>query len=83
MGKPLLSKPTPGVYRAPSDRNDASSTSSAVLMDDIDYFDAEPPAYEDVATTSRPTPARSQEPQSYVRFPINPDLSIPMLLMLK
>ena len=67
MGKPLLSKPTPGAYRDAPDRDDAASTSSAVLMDDIDYSDADPPAYEDVATTSTPTPARNQEPQSYVR----------------
>ena len=83
MGKPLLSKPTPGVYRDPSDRDDAASTSSAVLMDDIDYSDADPPAYEDVATMSRPTPARSQEPHSYVRPPVNLVLSIPVLPVLK
>lgn len=68
MGKPMLPKPSPGVYRDDPDRDDAASTSSAVLMEDIDYPDSELPAYEDVATTSRPPPARNQEPQSYAVF---------------
>lgn len=71
MGKPMLPKPSPGVYRDDLDRDDAASTSSAVLMDDIDYPDSDLPAYEDVPTvptSSRPTPAQLQEPQSYAGF---------------
>ena len=67
MGKPMLPKPSLGIHRDDFDRDDAASTSSAVLMDDIDYPDF-PPAYEDVPTvptSSRPTPAQLQEPQSY------------------
>lgn len=41
-------------------------------MEDIDYPDSELPAYEDVATTSRPPPARNQEPQSYLIHPTLP-----------
>ena len=68
MGKPMLPKHSPGVYRDDPDRDDAASTSSAVLMDDIDYPDSDLPAYEDVQTSSRPTEAPLQEPQSYAGF---------------
>lgn len=43
-----LPNPSPGVYRDDPDRDDTASTSSAVLMDDIDYLDSRPPTYEDV-----------------------------------
>lgn len=46
MGKP--SQPhQPGVYRDDPDRDDAASTSSAVLLGDIDYPDEELPSYTD------------------------------------
>ncbi|KAM0798427.1 hypothetical protein BDR22DRAFT_974670 [Usnea florida] len=48
MSKQLLSKPTPGACRNGPDH----------------YFDAVPPAYEDVVKASRPVPARNQAPQS-------------------
>jgi hypothetical protein len=47
MGKPSLQPPQPGVYRDDPDRDDAASTSSAVLMGDIDYPDEELPSYTD------------------------------------
>jgi hypothetical protein len=37
----------PGVYRDDPDRDDAASTSSAVLLGDIDYPDEELPSYTD------------------------------------
>jgi len=37
----------PGVYRDDPDRDDAASTSSAVLLDHIDYSNEELPAYSD------------------------------------
>lgn len=68
MGKPIPPKPLPGVYRDDPNRDDAASTSSAVLMDDMDYPDSDLPAYEDVRATPRPTLARNQEAQSYADF---------------
>lgn len=50
MGKPIPLKPPPGVYRDEPDRDDAASTSSAVLMEDIGYPDTDLPAYEDVVS---------------------------------
>jgi hypothetical protein len=47
MGKPALPPPQPGAYRDDPDRDDAASTSSAVLMGDIDYPDEALPAYTD------------------------------------
>lgn len=66
MGKPMLPEPSSGVCDL--ERDDAASTSSAFLMDDIDYPDSELPAYEDVLAGSRPTPALVREPQSYAGF---------------
>ena len=67
MGKPIVPpKPSPGAYRHDLDRDDAASTSSAILMDNIDYPDSDLPAYEDVPTASSPTPSGNHEPQSYV-----------------
>ena len=67
MGKPMPQMPSPGVDRHDLDRDDAASTSSAILMDNIDYPDSDLPAYEDVLlASSPPTPASNQEPQSYV-----------------
>lgn len=66
MGKPIQSKPTPGVYRDEPDRDDAASTSSAVLMEDIGYPDADLPAYEDVVgpTDQQDTADTQQDPQT-------------------
>ena len=50
MGKLIPPKPSPGGYRDDLDRDDAASTSSAVLLDDIDCPDSDLPAYEDVPT---------------------------------
>jgi len=50
MGKLMTPRPPPGVYRDEPDRDDAASTSSAVLLEDVGgYSDADLPAYEDVA----------------------------------
>jgi len=49
MGKLMTPRPPPGIYRDEPDRDDAASTSSAVLLEDVGYPDAELPAYEDVA----------------------------------
>ena len=46
MGKPIQPH-QPGVYRDDPDRDDAASTSSAVLLGDIDYPDEELPSYTD------------------------------------
>lgn len=51
MGKSAPAKAPPGVYRDDPDRDDAASTSSAVLLGDIDYPESELPAYEDVASS--------------------------------
>lgn len=51
MGKKSGSKPPPGVYRDEPDRDDAASTSSAVLMEDVEYPESDLPAYEDVPAT--------------------------------
>ena len=80
MGKPMPPKPSPGVYRDDPDRDDAASTSSAVLMDHIDYSDSDLPAYEDISIASRPTPAPNQEPQSYARS-LTELCSYPILLL--
>ncbi len=45
----MTPRPPPGVYRDEPDRDDAASTSSAVLLEDVGYSDADLPAYEDVA----------------------------------
>ena len=65
MGKITPAKPPPGTYRDEPDRNDAASTSSAVLLGEIDYSDdadfppdADLPSYEDAASTSSATSAR-------------------------
>lgn len=47
MGKPSVQPHQPGVYRDDPDRDDAASTSSAVLLGDIDYPDEELPSYTD------------------------------------
>lgn len=49
MGKLTTPRPLHGVYRDEPDRDDAASTSSAVLLEDVGYPDADLPAYEDVA----------------------------------
>ena len=66
MGKKVDFKPPPGVYRDDPDRDDAASTSSAVLLDEIEES-AEPglPAYEDVPAL-RPAGSQESEPISYV-----------------
>ena len=46
MGKPTQPH-QPGVYRDDPDRDDAASTSSAVLLGDIDYPEEELPSYTD------------------------------------
>ena len=71
MGKPIHSKPTLGVYRDEPDRDDAASTSSAVLMEDIDYPDADLPAYEDVVYQRggvEEAADTQQEPQTYTIY---------------
>ncbi|RDL42312.1 uncharacterized protein BP5553_02291 [Venustampulla echinocandica] len=46
--KAPFNPPPPGIYRDNTDPDDAASTSSAVLLDDVDVFpDEELPAYED------------------------------------
>ena len=47
MGKPSVKPYQPGVYRDDPDRDDAASTSSAVLLGDIDFPDEELPSYTD------------------------------------
>ena len=69
MGKKVDSRPAPGVYRDDPDRNDAASTSSAVLMEDVDYPDSELPAYEDVPAAVGSMQSRYQATQSYVILP--------------
>lgn len=49
MGKLMTPRPPPGVHSDEPDRDDAASTSSAVLLEDVGYPDADLPAYEDVA----------------------------------
>lgn len=49
MGKLMTPRLPHGVYRDEPDRDDAASTSSAVLLEDVGYPDADLPAYEDVA----------------------------------
>lgn len=57
MGKPKIALPQPSVYRDTPVVDDAASTSSAVLLDDIDgYPDEELPAY-----TDDPMPSASHE----------------------
>lgn len=67
MGKPPLSKPSPGVYRDAPDRDDAASTSSALLMNDLDFPEADLPAYDDVVNlrADRREAADVPESQSY------------------
>lgn len=69
----MPSKSTPRVYRdEPGD--DAASTSSAVLMQDIDYPEAALPAYEEVVASEsigRST-THEPEPQSYLTQPLIP-----------
>ncbi|KAL8684675.1 MAG: hypothetical protein Q9218_008194 [Villophora microphyllina] len=71
MGKIAGSKPPPGVYRDDPDRDDAASTSSAVLMEDVEYPESDLPAYEDVPTVVAPAQSRYHETQSYL---IQPEL---------
>lgn len=69
MGKNPGSKPPAGVYRDDPDRDDAASTSSAVLMEDVDYPESDLPAYEDVAAAVDSTESHFQETQSYAGLP--------------
>jgi hypothetical protein len=53
MGKPKVAPPPPSVYRDNPIIDDAASTSSAVLLDDIDGFpEEELPAYTDEPVAS-------------------------------
>lgn len=54
----------PGVYRDDPDRDDAASTSSAVLMGDIDFPEEELPAYSDEPNVT--TSAHDPEVGRYV-----------------
>ncbi|KAL8667707.1 MAG: hypothetical protein Q9202_000562 [Teloschistes flavicans] len=71
MGKVASSKPPPGVYRDDPDRDDAASTSSAVLMEDVEYPDSDLPAYQDVPPVAGTIQSQYHETQSYL---IQPDL---------
>ena len=55
MGKAPVQPHQPGVYRDDPDRDDAASTSSAVLMGDIDYPDEELPSYTDEPNAVAPS----------------------------
>jgi len=72
MGKAI--PPPATLYRDDPDRDDAASTSSAILLETIDYPDSAPPAYEDVPNSSRPEPLSVHEPQSYVTTPLSSKL---------
>ncbi|TAQ87022.1 hypothetical protein B7494_g4653 [Chlorociboria aeruginascens] len=50
MGSSKTVPHQPGIYRDEPDRDDAASTSSAVLLDEIDYPDEGLPSYEDTAS---------------------------------
>lgn len=69
MGKITGSKPPPGVYRDDPDRDDAASTSSAVLMEDVEYPDSDLPAYQDVPPVAGTAQSQYHETQSYVDSP--------------
>lgn len=71
MGKSLPTKPAPGVYRDEPDRDDAASTSSAVLMEDIDHPKLDLPAYEDAVLLERigQNADGDEEPQAYLTQP--------------
>ncbi|KAL8762348.1 MAG: hypothetical protein Q9203_007151 [Teloschistes exilis] len=71
MGKMTGSKPPPGFYRDDPNRDDAASTSSAVLMEDVEYPDADLPAYQDVPPVAGKAQSQYHETQSYF---IQPDL---------
>lgn len=56
------------VYTDYPDRDDAASTSSAVLMNDIiDYPEAAPPPYEDTPTSLQSNSSDPRELVAYVR----------------
>lgn len=49
MGRPTSPLPPPSVYSDDPDLDDAVSTSSTTLLEEVEYPKADPPAYEDVA----------------------------------
>ncbi|KAG0650000.1 hypothetical protein D0Z07_3938 [Hyphodiscus hymeniophilus] len=71
MGKPTQPH-QPGVYRDDPDRDDAASTSSAVLLGDIDYPDEELPSYTD-------EPNAFTTPIPGGQFPTAPDPTGPLM----
>ena len=72
MGLKHDAKPPPGIYRDDPDRDDAASTSSAVLLDEVQHpVDSELPAYEDVPTATRPALSHEEEPLSSVSIHTN------------
>ncbi|RFU28761.1 hypothetical protein B7463_g7588, partial [Scytalidium lignicola] len=72
MGNPkgAIEPYQPGVYRDDPDRDDAASTSSAMLMGDIDYPEEQLPAYSDDPNpvNSQALPASHQDP-NVIRLP--------------
>lgn len=63
-------------YRDDPDRDDAASTSSAVLLEDIDFPDEDLPAYEDtpsvVTEASSAIPAPNGDPYMSWYWYVNP-----------
>ena len=63
MGKPVVTqKPQPGLYRDDQEHDDVASTSSAVRLENIDYPDADLPAYEDVPASRLRLPNSEESP---------------------
>ena len=72
MGGSKAAVHQPGVYRDDPDRDDAASTSSAVLLEDIEYPEDELPPYTDepaptLEAESLPAPFSTQNQAAFAR----------------